>query len=118
MQNIIAYSRGPNLISKKRVREERQHAALTIGFPAGEKGLKTLGAQWGVRKGVCSRQPSCASKALKGSHTFATAVYSLQWFSTFLTLGPFNTVPHTVVNPDTHHEMIRCYFTTVILLLL
>lgn len=73
MQNIIAYSKGPNLTTKKRVREERQRAALTIGFPAGEKGLKTLDAQWGVRNGVCSRQPFCASKALQGSHTFATA---------------------------------------------
>ena len=27
-----------------------------------------------------------------------------QWFSTFLTLRPFNTVPHAVVTPD--HNMI------------
>lgn len=71
MQNIIAYSRGPNLITKK-------SAAVTIRFPAGEEGFKTLGTQWGVSKGVFSGQPFCASEALQGSHTVATAVDSHQ----------------------------------------
>lgn len=47
-------------------------------FQLEKKGFKTLGAQWGVSKGVYSRQPFCASKALQGSRTFATAVDSHQ----------------------------------------
>lgn len=45
-------------------------------FQLEKKGFKTLGAQWGVSKGVYSRQPFCASEALQGSRTFATAVDS------------------------------------------
>jgi hypothetical protein len=38
----------------------------------------------------------------------------VQWFSTFLVLRPFNTVPHAVVTPAI--KLFRCYFITVILL--
>jgi hypothetical protein len=39
-----------------------------------------------------------------------------QWFSAFLMLQPFNTVPHVVVTPN--QKIIHCCFIAVILLLL
>jgi hypothetical protein len=39
-----------------------------------------------------------------------------QLFSAFLTLQPFNTVPHVVVIPTI--KLFHCYFMTVILLLI
>ena len=39
-----------------------------------------------------------------------------QWLSTFLMPSPFKTVPHLVVTPN--HSYFRCYFVSVILLLL
>ena len=42
-----------------------------------------------------------------------------QWFSPFLALRPFNTVPHAVVTPPTHTmKLFHCYFIILILLLL
>lgn len=74
MQNIIAYLRGPNPITKKRVWEVRQHAAVTIHFPAGKRDFKHLVlSEQGISKGVYSVQPFCASEALQGSHVSATA---------------------------------------------
>ena len=42
--------------------------------------------------------------------------YLHQWFSTFLTLRPFNTIPHVVVTPII--KLFCYYFITVTLLLL
>jgi len=60
-------------------------------------------------------QNSCKSQTQKHMHNPST--YLSQWFSAFLTLSPFNTVPCLVLTPPTT-QLSHCYIIPEILLLL
>lgn len=59
--------------------------------------------------------PLPLNKPLKCIGVRSKSFYLGQWFSTYLTLQPFNTI---LVSVTPNNKIIYCYFITVILLLL